>query len=233
MIREKSVRLVNGDGRLRAFYLALAVFAAFLAVIHAFESGKVFDAGAATGASTSFLAEESDVAQERSPDQRAVADFIARRYRIADQPGARYVLAAYNAGKKLKVDPLLILGVIAIESRFNPVAQSEFGAQGLMQVIPKYHQDKLRAFGGQSVLLDPEVNIFVGTSVLREYMRKFGEIETALQMYAGAFDEPTSFYANKVLAERSRLEQVLQRARREAKSQTVPAPQTSAAAKPA
>ena len=45
-------------------------------------------------------------------------------------------------------------------------------------------------------------------------MRRFGETETALQMYAGAFDEPNSQYALKVLAERTRLEQMLKQLKR-------------------
>jgi len=81
-------------------------------------------------------------------------------------------------------------------------------------VIPKFHGDKLLEHGGETALLDPQVNIRVGAQILREYLRRFGETETALQMYAGAFDEPSSAYAFKVLAERARLEQMLKQIRR-------------------
>ncbi len=146
-------------------------------------------------------------------EQRAVADFIAKRYRVADQAVAGFVSTAYRAGRQFAVDPLLILAVMAVESRYNPVAESNVGAMGLMQVLPKFHLDKLSEHGGEEALLDPEVNIEVGTQILREYLKRFGETETALQMYAGAMDEPTSQYANKVLAERSRLKQILARVR--------------------
>ncbi|HVP08975.1 MAG TPA: transglycosylase SLT domain-containing protein [Burkholderiales bacterium] len=142
-------------------------------------------------------------------EQRAVTEFIAKRYRVAHDAAASFVAAAYRAGVEWKVDPLLILAVAAVESRYNPVAQSDMGAMGLMQVIPKFHADKLAEHGGESALLDPHVNIQVGAQILREYLRRFGETETALQMYAGAFDEPNSQYALKVLAERARLEQLL------------------------
>jgi len=142
-------------------------------------------------------------------DQRAVTEFIAKRYRVAQDAAAGFVAAAYRAGVEWKVDPLLILAVMAVESRYNPVAESNMGAKGLMQVIPKFHADKLVEHGGESALLDPHVNIQVGAQILREYLRRFGETETALQMYAGAFDEPNSQYALKVLAERARLEQLL------------------------
>lgn len=147
-------------------------------------------------------------------EQRAVTEFIAKRYRVAHDATAGYVATAYRAGGEWKVDPLLILAVMAVESRYNPVAESNMGAKGLMQVIPKFHADKLAGHGGESALLDPHVNIQVGAQILREYMRRYGETETALQMYAGAFDEPSSSYAFKVLAERARLEQLLKQLKR-------------------
>ena len=149
-------------------------------------------------------------------EQRAVSEFIAKRYRVAQDAISGFVATAYRAGTERKVDPLLILAVMAVESRYNPVAESNMGAKGLMQVIPKFHVDKLLAHGGETALLDPHVNIQVGAQILREYLRRFGETETALQMYAGAFDEPNSAYAFKVLAERARLAQMLARLRRAA-----------------
>ena len=147
-------------------------------------------------------------------EQRAVTEFVAKRYRVAQDAAAGVVAAAYRAGGEWKVDPLLILAVVAVESRFNPIAESNLGAKGLMQVIPRFHTDKLAEHGGETALLDPAVNIQVGAQILREYLRRFGETETALQMYASAFDEPNSGYAFKVLAERSRLEQALKQVRR-------------------
>jgi soluble lytic murein transglycosylase-like protein len=149
-------------------------------------------------------------------EQRVIAEFLAKRYRVAQDAVAGFVATAYRVGGEWKVDPLLILAVMAVESRYNPVAESNLGARGLMQVIPKFHAEKLVEHGGEGALLDPDVNIQVGAQILREYLRRFGETETALQMYAGAFDEPNSAYAFKVLAERARLEQALRQARRTA-----------------
>jgi len=150
--------------------------------------------------------------QER--EQQALAEFIAKRWRIAETAATSFVSIAYRAGKRYSVDPVLILSVVAIESRFNPVAESVVGAKGLMQIIPKYHLDKLLDHGGEEALLDPEVNIHVGAQILHEYYRRLGDQEAALQRYAGAFDEPTSRYAAKVFEERMRLEPVRQKARR-------------------
>jgi soluble lytic murein transglycosylase-like protein len=147
-------------------------------------------------------------------EQRAVTEFIAKRYRVSESAVSGYVAAAYRAGEQHSVDPLLILAVMAVESRYNPVAESTVGAKGLMQVMPKYHLEKLMEHGGEPALLEPEVNIQVGAQILREYQRRFRDTETALQMYAGAFDEPSSQYANKVFAERARLEVLRQKAKK-------------------
>ena len=201
-------------GRLRVFYLGLACIAAFLASVHANDAGRMFERRAIPRV---VEVGPEEMSSYMPAEQRAVVEFISKRYHVAEAPLAEFVAAAFRSGREMALDPLLILAVIAVESRFNPVAQSEFGAQGLMQVIPKFHADKLQAVHSQAGLLDPEVNIQVGASILREYMKRFREVEDALQMYAGAFGEPTSIYASRVLAERNRLDQALQRARKSAK----------------
>ena len=162
-------------------------------------------------------AAEAPTRAEDEPEQRALAEFIAKRYRVAGEAIAGIVSSAYRAGAEHRVDPLLILAVVAIESRFNPLAESVFGAKGLMQVMPKYHQDKLSGHGGDTALLEPEVNIQVGTQILREYLRRSGETESALQMYVGG-STPDAVYPGKVLAERARMKQLAERAKRLATS---------------
>jgi soluble lytic murein transglycosylase-like protein len=151
-------------------------------------------------------------------EQQAMAEFIAKRYRVAEDAAGEFVALAYRAGAQFSLDPLLILAVMAIESSYNPIAQSVMGARGLMQVIPKYHPEKLEPHGGEQALLEPTVNILVGAQILREYQRRLGDTEAALQMYAGAFDEPTSQYANKVFAEKARLEALRLKARKSGQS---------------
>ena len=165
-------------------------------------------------ASAGASAEPGAIEGVQEREQRALAEFISKRWRIADTAATSFVSIAYRAGKRYSVDPVLILAVVAIESRFNPVAESVVGAKGLMQIIPKYHLDKLLDHGGEEALLDPEVNIHVGAQILHEYYRRLQDQEAALQRYAGAFDEPTSRYAAKVFEERMRLEPVRQKARR-------------------
>ncbi len=162
---------------------------------------------AATRAAGSIQTSVLDAAREE--EQRAVVAFIARRYRVAEEAVSAFVASAFRVGHQLRLDPLLILAVIAVESRYNPVAESVLGAKGLMQVVARFHLDKLVEHGGETALLDPGVNIQIGARILKEYLGRFGDLETALQMYAGAFDEPSSQYAAKVLAERARLQRAV------------------------
>jgi len=122
------------------------------------------------------------------------------------------IATAYREGKRVGLDPLLIVAVIAVESRFNPIAESTMGAQGLMQVIPSYHKDRLEAAGVDSVL-DPHANIRLGAQILKEYIRRGGTEVAGLQLYNGASDDATNAYASKVLGEKQKLLQAVQRVR--------------------
>jgi soluble lytic murein transglycosylase-like protein len=141
---------------------------------------------------------------------QALASHLARRYRVAPEPIEELVHAAFAAGRLTQLDPLLILAVIAIESRFNPIAESDYGARGLMQVVPRFHLEKLAGHGGEATLLEPHTNILVGTRILDEYIQRAGSLEAGLQLYNGAPDDPARGYAQRVLAEQQRLIQVLQ-----------------------
>jgi soluble lytic murein transglycosylase-like protein len=153
------------------------------------------------------LLDRSDEAD--NPKYRALVSYLSRRYRVAPDATQQLVSAAYGAGQEVGLDPLLILAVMAIESRFNPIAESLVGAKGLMQVIPKHHQDKLLEHGGEEAVLDPETNIFVGARILKEYIRRTGSLEAGLQFYNGSLSDPSSQYAQKVIAERERLQQAV------------------------
>ena len=105
----------------------------------------------------------------------------------------------------------LIIAVIGVESGFNPFSQSVYGAQGLMQVVPRFHQDKLPEEADS--FLDPVTNVQVGARVLKESIFRSGGLESGLQQFGGALKDPERRYAGKVLAEKQRLEQAVQRKR--------------------
>ncbi|MGB7543555.1 MAG: transglycosylase SLT domain-containing protein [Burkholderiales bacterium] len=162
---------------------------------------------------TESLVERSEDAD--NPKYRALAGYLSRRYRIASGATEQLVGAAHDAGQEVGLDPLLILAVMAIESRFNPIAESVVGAKGLMQVMPKHHQDKLAEAGGEESMLDPTTNIFLGARILKEYIRRTGSLEAGLQSYNGALSDASSQYAQKVIAEKERLQQAVRRVERQ------------------
>jgi soluble lytic murein transglycosylase-like protein len=145
------------------------------------------------------------------PHHKLLGNYLARRYRVATDATVDLVGEAYSVGRAVGLDPLLILAVISVESRFNPIAESDMGAKGLMQVIPKFHPEKLAEHGGEDAVLDPRTNMLVGAQILKEYIRRAGSLEAGLQMYNGAPDDLSQGYAQKVIAERQRLEQTLAR----------------------
>lgn len=144
-------------------------------------------------------------------EQANVALWIARKYRVAPEPVAALVAEAYEVGQANNLDPTLILAVMAIESSFNPFAQSPVGAQGLMQVMTKVHTDKYEHFGGHLAAFDPKTNLRVGARVLHEYIKRAGSVEAGLKWYVGAANlNSDGGYARKVLAEHRRLLQAAQ-----------------------
>jgi len=150
--------------------------------------------------------------EPENPQYRTLAVYLSRRYKVALDATEQLVGAAHEAGGRLGMDPLLILAVMAVESRFNPIAESVMGAKGLMQVIPKFHQDKLEEHGGEDSVFDPMTNILVGTRILKDAMRRGGGLMPGLQLYAGAFGDDGQLYAQKVMAEKERMQQTLKRA---------------------
>jgi hypothetical protein len=147
--------------------------------------------------------------RELNRQQAAVAQWIARRYKVAPEPVTRLVQEAWAVGQRARLDPTLILAIMAVESGFNPFAQSTVGAQGLMQVMTRVHDDKYLAFGGNHAAFDPLTNLRVGVQVLKECIARAGSLEDGLRHYVGAANLPDDGgYASKVLSEQAHLRQV-------------------------
>lgn len=161
---------------------------------------------------------------QRDPDpvpvldarMRKALDYTARRYKLSPHALEPIFFAAKRAAHEAGIDPLLVIAVIGVESGFNPLSGSVMGAQGLMQIIPRYHADKLErenqaGEAAKLALFDPVINVRVGTQVLHEYIRASGGVVEGLQQYVGAVDDPDEGYAAKVLAELDRLETAARR----------------------
>lgn len=170
----------------------------------------------ASGDVISTIAEPDAVQRATATDpkqltqqQAAVAQWIARRYKVAPEPIAALVREAWSVGQRAGLDPTLILAIAAIESSFNPFAQSPVGAQGLMQVMTRVHDDKYEAFGGTHAAFDPITNLRVGVQVLKECIQRAGSLHEGLKHYVGAaLIESDGGYVGKVLGEQVHLQRV-------------------------
>jgi soluble lytic murein transglycosylase-like protein len=138
--------------------------------------------------------------------QSALAFWLAKKYGVAPEPVSALIVQAYAMGSSHKMDPLLILAVMGVESGFNPFAQSPVGAQGLMQVMTKIHSDKYERFGGNLAAFDPAANLRVGVLVLQDCIKRTGSVEDGLRAYVGATNlQDDGGYVDKVMAEYARL----------------------------
>jgi len=160
-------------------------------------------------AEDAVLTAEERVLANSKKQQQFVTEWLSKRYRVANNATNMLVSTAYVTANETKLDPLLILAVMAIESGFNPFAESPVGAQGLMQVMSKIHHAKFQKMGGTQAALNPVANIRVGAQILKEYVTRGGSVEAGLKKYVGAAAfETDQGYGSKVLAEYKRLKLV-------------------------
>lgn len=140
-----------------------------------------------------------------SEEMARVRDWVAKRYRVSGEALEPALSVAEVSAREAGLDPLLIVAMMAIESSFNPKAESHMGAQGLMQVIPRWHMDKIGEDAGADALFDPVFNVQVGTLVLVEGLQRYGSLQAALQYYGGARSDPEARYSKRVLAMKRQL----------------------------
>ncbi len=147
--------------------------------------------------------------KELTRQQATLATWISRRYKVAPEPIGALVQEAWVIGQRAGLDPTLILAIMAVESSFNPFAQSSVGAQGLMQVLTRVHDDKYESFGGKHAAFDPISNLRVGVQVLQECIRRAGGLNEGLKFYVGAaLLETDGGYVGRVLMEQAHMRNV-------------------------
>lgn len=170
---------------------------------------ELMEAPSVTADSKPLTAAEEKALLGTRKQQQWVTDWLSKRYRVANDAANMLVSTAYMTAREIKLDPLLILAVMAIESGLNPFAESPMGAQGLMQVMSKVHHDKFQEMGGVQAALNPVANIRVGSLILKDYVTRGGSVEAGLKTYVGAAAfETDDGYGSRVLAEYRRLKQV-------------------------
>lgn len=126
--------------------------------------------------------------------------YLLSNYNLTDREARTLVRSAEFNARKHKFDLELLMAVIFVESTYQPKAESSLGAIGLMQVVPKWHLDKISQYGDIDVLYDIRANIAIGAEILKEYVAKEGDLRTALHRYNGSKHDKTLKYSNRVFA---------------------------------
>ena len=169
-------------------------------VIALAQSPEVVRSDELTEAATAVEAEDNtpaDSTPTTSTEQREISRLsghIERKYRISQTKARSIVREAVRNAKHHRLDPELILAIIAVESTFKERAVSRVGARGLMQVMPRPHAEKVQAIGGSHQLFDPAKNIHVGSRILANYLDDHsGNLRRALLNYNGSLGTRSSF----------------------------------------
>ena len=148
---------------------------------------------------------------EKEFEKTRLAKWISRKYKVSNEAMREIVEVSFSAGGDFEVDPYVILAVIAIESSFNPLAESSAGALGLMQVMPLIHRKKFEKYGGFDKSLDVKVNVHVGTEILKNFYLRYGNYQRALLAYVGVPQNSKSRYPKRVLRLRDRLKKLIKK----------------------
>lgn len=148
------------------------------------------------------------------PAAKAFVTETALRWRVSPEDALAYMEYAFRASEKFGVDPILVLSVMGVESSWRRDAVSVTGAEGLMQIARRWHDDKIARRGvASNEPMPAHINIEVGTEVLRDYLEaaskdagSYGAKNAnwprhALLAYSGNRDNPDAKYPEKVKKE--------------------------------
>lgn len=158
--------------------------------------------GPAATSSQSYLA---NIPRELSEKARALSAHIVSKFRVDPAHANHVVSSAMQTAARTGLPPTLLLAVIAVESGFNAAAKNS-GALGLMQIIPFWHKDKVKAIGGPAALMKVDQNIAAGSAILKEYIDRSGGVLQGLVRYNAS--TRAKEYSEKVLKQKNGFEAI-------------------------
>jgi soluble lytic murein transglycosylase-like protein len=137
---------------------------------------------------------------EKAATKQAVLDWMGENSAMPD-----HILAKiYNAAAGTRYMDL-ILAICLVESNFNPHAESDKGAIGLMGIMPGVWLEELKAQGiirEREDLYKISGNIAAGAHVLATYLSETNDLSKALKRYVGG----ASWYATRVFQAQRKIE---------------------------
>lgn len=185
--------------------MAMAFMATFLAVVCRTVEAPELLAASKPAAATRV----AHAVTCQGKEQVVLTKHLARKYRKSLDATSRIVQAAYKEGTRFGLPPSLLLAIVEQESSMRSEVKNSYGAVGLMQVVPRFHPEKLTGLATPTQLHEPEVNIRVGSWILAEYLlKKKGDVNAAMAKYSGNATD----YAQKVTVFQKNLELVKSRA---------------------
>ena len=117
--------------------------------------------------------------KDNTPDRRArniYQLFTGVNPNLSQSDAKNYAGIVIEAAEKFKQDPYVIAGIIVHESTVNNKAVSSGGDYGLMQVRWKVHEKAIKQrfpkVRRANDMFDARTNIFYGTEIFRDCMRK-------------------------------------------------------------
>ncbi len=128
---------------------------------------------------------------------------LIQRWVPDEQEAASIARWVYVYSVRFDLSPELLLGLMAVESRFDHFAVSNVGARGLMQVMPFWKKEL-----GQPTdnLFEIETNVRYGSAILKYYLKRYKTERRALAAYNGSLGKDK--YPNKVFLQMRRFKAV-------------------------
>jgi hypothetical protein len=152
------------------------------------------------------------ISEKESDFQKALAKSIIKMQPKLDEVLAnRISVKIITSCKSKKLDPIMITALIWVESMFDPLAHSNKGAVGLMQVRYTTWKGtpilKGNGVGAKYKLYHIDLNIKCGIEIFAEYYEKseYNVVKTLYRYNSGAKDLPEGKqfyeidYANKII----------------------------------
>ena len=139
--------------------------------------------------SLSAIGAEQELADLREAERVGVSRFMKDATALWGDERRRVMAAIIREARRNGLDPALVAAVIQVESHFDPLAVSDAGAYGLMQVMPPTARWLLEKRSAPvkirpAHLFNPVLNIELGTSYLAHLMSRFdGDLVRALIAY--------------------------------------------------
>lgn len=110
-----------------------------------------------------------------------------QRTGLTDGEIAQLARTIVAEARRCDLDPVLVLAVMHVESRYDAFVVSHKDAIGLMQIVPPTGEELAAQLGirweGSQTLFDPFVNVRIGVAYLRQLRDRYGDMRTALAAY--------------------------------------------------